>query len=736
MISVKNELLAPAGEIDSAFASIFAGADAVYLGAPMFSARAYATNLTTEEIIDVIKYAHLFNKKIYLTLNILLKNIELNDAINIVKPLYESGLDGIIVQDMGLICLLKKYFPDIEIHASTQMAVMSVGAVRLLKKWGIKRVVPARELSLEEIKNLKAENIEIECFIHGAMCYSYSGKCLFSSIAGGRSGNRGRCAGTCRKKYDTYIDGKKVNQANEDFPLSMRDMCTILDIPELLEAGIDSFKIEGRMKSPEYSAAVSDIYREVIDDYISKHKKPEKNVTKKLSQLYCRSLTSTGYIHCKNGRKMVTLLNPSYIGISDDDKKAIDDKFLNKKFKLDVSVNIVAHVDEPLVINIKYKNIIITELGDVCQLAKNKASDIDLFKKQLFKLGNTYFNISSFEADIDENVFVMVSSINSLRRKAFDKLLDTLNSDFIRSSFGINFDKELLLNKNDSAFNIETYNFKIGVKTVNQLYKLLEYSFSDNIILDWSLFVNNSWLKKIQDDIRDKNIYFRLPSVIRQFNFNKILKITNDSLKMYDKADINIKGVYVSSLDGLYIAKEIFDKNQIYAEDGLYIFNDFSSDFILQEVNSYTVSYELNQKEIKHLSGASNREMVVYGYIPLMYSAGCILKTFDRCNKFSTEEIIFLRDENNRDYRVIPNHELCFNTIYNNVPLCLYNKMNAIIKDSLALSYRIEFTIENESEVDEILNIFKGYILKNNSISNMTNNSLSYTGGHFSRGVL
>ena len=262
------ELLAPAGNYESFLGAICAGADAVYLGGEKFGARAYADNFSEEEICRAVSYAHVFGRKVYLTVNTLMKESELEELIPYLEPFYLAGLDGVIVQDIGALLAIKEAFPGLELHASTQMSITGSYGAGMLKELGVVRVVPARELSLSEIESLGRETgLEIEAFIHGAMCYCYSGQCLFSSILGGRSGNRGRCAQPCRLPYRIGGDGKP---GTEQYPLSLKDMCTISFLPKLIEAGISSFKIEGRMKKPEYAAGVTAIYRKYIDLYYEK----------------------------------------------------------------------------------------------------------------------------------------------------------------------------------------------------------------------------------------------------------------------------------------------------------------------------------------------------------------------------------------------------------------------------------------------------------------------------------
>ena len=260
----KIELLAPAGNFESLIAAVQSGANAVYFGADKFNARAGSKNFNEEELKKAIEYAKLRNVKTHLTLNILIKNEEFQAAMELVKYAYNCGIDAIIVQDLGLANEIIKNYPDLEVHASTQMTIYNENGVKEVEKMGFKRAVLARELSIEEIKNIcKHSNIEIEVFIHGALCISYSGQCLMSSLVGGRSGNRGKCAGTCRLPYE-LINKNSDKVEEKGYLLSSKDVCTLDIIPELIKSGIKSFKIEGRMKSPEYVATVTSIYRKYI----------------------------------------------------------------------------------------------------------------------------------------------------------------------------------------------------------------------------------------------------------------------------------------------------------------------------------------------------------------------------------------------------------------------------------------------------------------------------------------
>lgn len=312
------ELLAPAGSYESLRAAVNAGADAVYIGGSLFGARAYADNPDQEHLIDGIEYCHLHRRKLYMTVNTLLKEKEIETLLyDYLRPYYEHGLDGVIVQDFGVVRFVQENFPDLPVHASTQMTVTGADGARLLQSQGISRIVPARELSLKEIRKIIDETgIEVETFIHGAMCYSYSGQCLFSSLLGGRSGNRGRCAQPCRLPYGVS-DRRNAAKEETSCLLSMKDMCTLDILPELIDAGIASMKIEGRMKRPEYTAGVVSVYRKYIDLYLQSGRKDfrvSEEDRRILMDLYNRGGFSQGYYRTRNGREMMAMKRPNHQG--------------------------------------------------------------------------------------------------------------------------------------------------------------------------------------------------------------------------------------------------------------------------------------------------------------------------------------------------------------------------------------------------------------------------------------
>ena len=419
----KTELLSPAGDISCLYAAVEGGCDAVYAGSDRFGARAYAGNLNPSEFIDAIGYMHLFDKKIYLTLNTLIKPREFGEIYEYVRPFYEAGLDGIIVQDLGVLDLMLKEFKGMEVHASTQMSIASVYGARLLADMGVKRIVPARELSLKEISRIYDETgLDLECFIHGAMCYSYSGMCLASSFLGGRSGNRGRCAGPCRQPYS-------IREMKDKYVLSMKDMCTIDILDELVKSGIRSFKIEGRMKSPEYVYTVTSIYRKYIDmAEAGETYHVDARDRARLRDVYSRGGIQPGYYHRRNGRDMITIDKGSYKR-EDTEKKNI------KKKQYPVSLYCRAIHDEPIFTEVTTPDMKhrVHVTGPVIARADKRPVLEEDIKRQLNKTGGSDFCFTDIMVDTDGLGFIPVSILNDQRRNVLDALKDEMIDGHKRS---------------------------------------------------------------------------------------------------------------------------------------------------------------------------------------------------------------------------------------------------------------------------------------------------------------
>ena len=420
----KVELLSPVGSYEGLIGAINAGADAVYLAGKSYGARAYANNFEDDELIEAINLCHLFNVKVYLTLNTLIKEKEINDVILYIDKLVKNKLDGIIVQDVGVIKLINDNFKELDIHLSTQLSISSYNAINIFKKYNVTRVVPARELSLAEIKSIKKHtDIEIESFIHGAMCYSYSGQCLFSAYLGSRSGNRGRCAQPCRLPYGI--------KNNDTYPLSMKDMCTLSILPDLINAGIDSFKIEGRMKRPEYSAKVTALYRKYIDLYYSGNEYIiDKNDIDILNNLYIRKESTTGYYYNHNSKDMITITSPAYKETKEELINAVNINYISQKPKLNINASIKFIKGKKINLSLFYKDICIIKEGEIVQEAKNQPISKEKLIEQISKLGDTYFYLDNIDVDMSNDGFLPLKMINELRRLSVDELKEAILDEY------------------------------------------------------------------------------------------------------------------------------------------------------------------------------------------------------------------------------------------------------------------------------------------------------------------
>lgn len=420
----RTELLAPAGSLASVMAAVHAGADAVYMGGRKFGARAFAESAkdTAEDmVLEAIDYCHLFGVKLYMTVNVLFKDEELKELFSYMKPYYEAGVDGLIVQDLGAVRKLQELFPDLPIHSSTQMCVTGPESAKLVKKLGMTRAVLARELSLDEIRKVSEEaGIELEVFVHGAMCYSYSGQCFMSSLLGGRSGNRGRCAGTCRLCYETA--GKK------GYYLSMKDMSTVELLPELIDAGVYSMKIEGRMKSPVYTAGVVSIYRKYLDMAMEENTKyqVEKRDLEILREIYDRGGTDS-YLEKHNGREMVVLTEKPFRKVDEVLLSEIEEKYIRKTRQLPVSFFGELRAGERVSLTARCGGYSVrVESEEVIESAEKAGSSRENVEKQLRKTGGTVFTVEELRLDMEEGLFVPVSRLNELRRQAIERLKEAI----------------------------------------------------------------------------------------------------------------------------------------------------------------------------------------------------------------------------------------------------------------------------------------------------------------------
>lgn len=798
------EILAPAGSMECLKAAIAAGADAVYTGGALFGARAYAHNLTEEELLEAIDYVHLHGRRLYLTVNTLIKDREMEKQMyDYLLPYYRQGLDAVIVQDIGLFRFIRKHFPDLPIHASTQMTLTGVDGAKFLEKEGAQRIVTSRELSMAEVKKIADETeLEIESFVHGALCYCYSGQCLFSSFIGGRSGNRGQCAQPCRLLYRT------PEAKRPQYLLSLKDICTLELIPEMIESGIYSFKIEGRMKKPEYAAAVAFQYRKYADLYLKYYEEcpaeedPAAYAMKKyrvreedrqmLLDLYNRGGFHTGYYHTQNGREMISLNRPNHAGVpavkvlakkgrnvtakaltdlypqdiielpmrkgrekadnytcKDAVRKGMNvqipvfadtpfkrdeiwmrtrnstlidtlrEEFVNGKIKERICGTFRLYPQEKATLTVKCRDAEITVAGEKAQEALSQPMSRERIEKQLRKTGNTEFEFSFLKAEIGEKVFLPLQSLNELRREALETLEKVICEKYRRSGEV----KDPEEDKTELSMEEEVLSgWTASVRTAEQMEVILEEEAIGRIYVDCTMFPRIwekdsyvEWITKVH--AAGKEIYLVMPYIFRE-----------RTRKQYEAAYNRIfgagwDGILIANYESFAFLKEHGYTGRIMTDYNLYEFNQESRKFWKEKgVFEFTAPVELTERELQDLR-VKDGEVIVYGYLPMMISAGCIQKTTRGCLKKSGQTTI---TDRYRNPFVVKNEcDYCYNILYNYVPLYLGDRMEEVYQIGPG-RIRLMFTTERQQEVRQILSAyFEGKELPEGT----------YTRGHWKRGI-
>lgn len=744
-----TELLAPAGSYESLVAAVNAGADAIYIGGKKFSARAYANNPDEDVLIKGIEYAHTFGVSVYMTINTLFKESEMDELFDYIKTYYNAGIDAVIVQDLGVFEFIRKHFKKLPIHASTQMTITGNYGAIFLKNIGASRIVPAREISLAEIKDIDSKcDIEIECFVHGALCYSYSGQCLMSSIIGGRSGNRGRCAQTCRLPYDLYENGKKLNKADERNLLSCKDLCSLDILPDLIESGIDSLKIEGRMKAPRYTAGVVSIWRKYLDLYNSKKRvgyKVDKKDRKLLLDLFDRGGQTEGYYKEHNGRDMIAVHEkPANKDVNADYFEYLDKTFVEGKKVLPVLGLVKIKKNMPISFEVSVNNLrdaygrqeqvnsISIEVScEAPQLAKTRASSACDVEKQLKKTGNTLFTFENLYIDMDEGLFIPVKTLNELRREALDKLYQKILDRYRRDDSdvvdytGFIYPHSAIKDENKT----ET-KFNILCETLEQIDATVDFAKSEGIVFDEisieSELISESSLYDKLNSIRECCAAFNLymPHIFRdeaKAFFNKYLQRIRE---------LNFDNFIVRSLEEIFYIDDNIDTNaNIILDYSVYAYNKNTIDFYNDNFNIKRLTYplELNLSEIRQLDNPGN-EMIAYGKIPMMVSAQCLKKTTKGCDH--KKEILVLKDRKNSEMQVKIHCDFCYNTILNSKPLSVLGMEKEVKKISPSI-LRLWFTTENAGETKNVLRKYMDDFCNNVSVLNIED----FTRGHLKRGI-
>ena len=701
----KLELLSPAGDLQIFKSVIDAGADAVYFGGDLFGARAYAKNFSMEDGAEAIKYAHIHGAKAYLTVNTLLKNLEIEKNLyNYLKEYVENGIDAFIVQDMGVFSLIRDCFCDTHIHVSTQVSLCTEYGAAFFEKNGAKRIVTAREIGIDEISAIhqKCPDLEIESFVHGALCVCFSGQCLMSSILGGRSGNRGRCAQPCRLPYDAYdVSGRHLNKKG-NYILSPKDFCTINSLPEMIDAGVVSFKVEGRMKKLDYACGVISVYREYIDKYLyqgAKNYSVDNADIEKLLGYGNRSGFTDLYLHDHNGPEMITFDEPSH-------KKDKQVEVIVSPKKLPIKCKVKAVIGEEFCVTFydeeDRKGV---AYGNIVEAASKKPTTFDDIKKAVSGLGNTQFELSDIHMDCDDNIFLPVSVIKNARRSALEQYTSLAFSKINYTIREFNPRKAI---DNKSNYKPDLF---VSVTSMEQYKAVLEYDFIKKIAVSDSLF------EEAYSYNHDVSIYIYMPSVLRKDCIPNI------------KIDKKASGVIARSMDEIgYLDEMGYNKDNVLIDHRLYTCNNRSIDTFKKWGYSYScIPYELSIKELKYRDNA-NSQLVIYSRIPMMVTANCTLKNTIGCKK--NNDVITLVDRKGESFIVGCNCKYCYNTIYNGKKYIAFDLRDEIY--SLGVKeLRLDFTFETYDETKSIMDLYENVFVKNMPFKFEE----AFTKGHLKRGV-
>ncbi len=739
------ELLAPAGSYETFRAVIQAGADAVYLGGSLFGARAYANNFSEEELCRAIDYAHLHDKKLFLTVNTLFKEKELEGQLyDYLLPYYRQGLDAVIVQDMGAFGFIHREFPDLPIHTSTQMTVTNAYGAKLMKDMGAARVVTARELSFADIRDIYEKvDVEIESFVHGALCYCYSGQCLLSSMLGGRSGNRGRCAQPCRLPYEVF-DANRRALSKETYILSPKDLCTIEFLPQLAASGVYSYKIEGRMKQAEYAAGVVSIYRAYMDRYLTDgadNYKVSKEDMQKLYDFGNRSGFTKGYYLKHNGKDMITFDKPNHARGNESLQREIRNAYIDTERKEKIKGILRLKKDFPAILEVEYGNVKLAQEGEVVQAAQKQPLLAEKVENAIRKTGATLFEFEHLDVEMDEDCFLPVQALKQLRRDTLEHLHQKLLEGYRRETPDVLEQTRESLAEDGACGALPT--LSVSIEQRGQLDICLGKRYVRAIYLDSVCYRRDEFCNCLEEDVTrihrsGKRAYLILPAVFRTATASFYEGIVEEL-----KASA-LDGFVVRSLDELSFVKEsgllngsapdggrTLTEKELILDQGLYTYNNRSqSALLVLPYTKNTIPFELNRHEIKARSNGRS-EMVLYGYLPLMVSAQCVHANSTSCDK--RPQVSHLKDRYGKFFPVKNQCVECYNVIYNSTPLVLFDYRRELEAAGIH-HFRLMFTVEQKREMEQVFSCYESYWMQGKpGLSEKLRGA--YTNGHYKRGV-
>lgn len=662
------ELLSPAGSFEALRAAIDGGADAIYMGGASFNARINAKNFGTDEMREAITLAHSYGVKLYQTVNTMVFDKETDDLLRAAEESARAGIDAFIVSDLGAAGLLRSYLPEVPLHASTQMSIHSTLGAKELEKHGFERVVPARELSREDIISLvKGTSLEVEIFIHGALCVSHSGQCLFSSLVGGRSGNRGLCAQPCRLPY--ACEGQRIG---DRYPLSLKDLSLAEHIGEIIDSGVASLKIEGRMKSPEYVRGVTSIWRELLDG----GKDASKAEMQKLADFFSRGGFTDSYYKKTVGRGMLGVR-------SEEDKQASREveKFnkITRKAPIDMAVYLAQ--GEPIRLTLKKGDTSVTVTGEVAQKAINAPLGEESLRKNLSKLGDTPFTLGNLECEIKGEAILPMSAINALRREGAEALVNAITGK-----------KEIKIGEK----NIKKCKEKPQKRNVGRFYspeQITEsaHKFFDVITLPLDKFAYKG----------DCANGFVMPAVIFDSEESRVEKMLETAAVLKPEFAI------VSNLGQIALVKKHMPEIKLIADFRFNIGNSQSAAFFEENgFESYVASAELTLPQLRDLKGA--RAAIVYGRVPLMTLEKCVIKELygdrracDICAGGKAE----MKDRKGFVFPIIREMEHR-NIVLNSLPTSMSDRQDELARAGISDRHFLFYT-ESAYEVDSVIESYQ-----------------------------
>lgn len=725
----KVELLAPAGSIESFYAAVNSGADAVYLGGKNFNARQNSQNFDEDEMMDIIRYAHNKNVKVYVTLNTVLKDVEILEALNYAVFLYENDVDAVIVQDLGLLFLIRKFIPDLAVNISTQSTVYDEYGVKFYDRYKVNKIIMARELSLGQIREaVKNTNTDLEVFIHGALCACYSGQCYMSSFLGGRSGNRGKCAQPCRLNYSFH--DKENNSLVEELDvlpvLSMKDFKAGESICELIDAGVKTFKIEGRMKGPEYTASVVEYYRNIIDNHLNENNANIDELEKKAVSTFSRGYTN-GYLNPSPDDEMFARTSSGVKGenindIAEEVKDRTEEFSQHRRNNIDFEITLKIG-EKAVLFATDGNNEVTIKSKELCETSQKNPVTDEMVNEQLGKLGSTIYKLGNLKITLEDGVFLRKSTLNQMRRDATEYLFEEGAYFYNRPDIG-----EIT---HEAIFNFDKTKQKTKPKISLKINSNEEINLVDKVKVKRVYVPYNLDLEVVRK-IDGVEKYLWIPNIVSKSEYNLFKK----NISLYEEL---FDGVCVNNVGTLHFFKQK-SKLKIHCGSSFNVINTFAVELLKDKgVDGFTFSVEANIKDmesvVSNLDANMKSEIITYAYTQLMVMKNCPMslvkncKNIEDCEKCSFKDKYALKDRKGIYFNIERERRLTH--IYNSVPLTLIGKTTDFIRSGIEYYF---IDSKWEGNIEEIIDAVYCELNGVQSYDVLIENN--FTRGHYLKNIL